>query len=613
MTKKKKKPGKIKKPKKALTAAQRAEKKWLLQQFPEDIPQEYLNKTAKLSGISEKIVKILLLRGITSRQAITDFIHPSLDQLPRPHLMKGMAEATKILLESLHSKKPVTVYGDFDADGVTSTAVLSLFFSELNMISRYYIPDRLEEGYGLNFIAIKKIHDTNKRQWGEPGILVTVDCGISDEKVVEEAKRLGFTVIISDHHKPPDKLPPADVIINPLQPECDFPCKNLAGVGVVFFLILGLRSELMENSHWSKDKIPNLKSYMDLVAIGTVADQVPITGCNRIIVKAGLEILKQGNRVGIQKLLAATQGYESAVSTDDIAFCIAPRINAIGRIGSALKAVDLLTTSNHAAAEKLANELENANNERKNIEARTFDDAIHMISSDTLKNSNTLLLYKNNWHQGVLGIVASRLTEKFNRPAILLTDSTKKDFSETKKLVKGSGRSIKGVDIHQAVCSCRKMLERFGGHEGAVGLTLPKENIASLRIQFDSVIGKQLIDGNLSSNILIDVESSPEELLDERFTSSYNLLAPFGTGNPEPVFCMKGQKLTNSRLVGNNHLRFTILNKGKSIHGIGFGLGNYIHDAQKSLVDIAFVLKLNSYKGRDKWEIRLVSLRPTYQ
>jgi len=592
---------------------QRSEKKWVLQQLPENVSREHLRKIAKVTGISEKIVKILMLRGISGRQTINDFLNPSLDQLPRPHLMKGMPEATKILLGTLESKRPVTVYGDFDADGVTSTAVLSLFFTELNMVSSYYIPDRLTEGYGLNLEAVKKIYEMNQKQWGEPGILITVDCGISDEEVIDQAKRLGFTVIITDHHKPPEKLPAADAIINPLQPGCGFPCKNLAGVGVVFYLILGLRSELMENCHWPENRIPNLKLYMDLVAIGTVADQVPITGCNRIIVKAGLEVLKQGNRVGIQKLLATTKGYESAVTTEDIAFCIAPRINAIGRINSALKAVGLLITRSHEDAEKLVNELENANNERKNIEAGIFDDAVHMISSDILKKTNSLLLYRNDWHQGVLGIVASRLTDKYNRPAILLTDCTPKKSSETKTLVKGSGRSIKGIDIHQAIFSCREMLERFGGHEGAVGLTLPKENIASLRIEFDRIIGEQLVDEDLLPNIIIDEETSLEELLDNRFISSYNLLAPFGSDNPDPVFCMKEQKLTNSRLVGNNHLRFTVMDKGKSMHGIGFGFGNFIQDAQKSLVDIAFVLKLNSYMGQDKWEIRLIALRPTNQ
>jgi single-stranded-DNA-specific exonuclease len=590
----------------------RLEKKWLLQQLPENISKEYLYRISKDTGVSEKIVKILMHRGISDKQTINDFLNPSLDKLPRPHLMKGMPEVVKILLEALESKRPVSVYGDFDADGVTSTAVLSLFFKELNMVSTHYIPERLTEGYGLNLEAVKKIYENNNKQWGEPGILMTVDCGISDAEVIDQAKRLGFTVIITDHHKPPEKLPAADAIINPLQPGCDFPCKDLAGVGVVFYLILGLRSELMENCHWPEDKIPNLKSYMDLVAIGTVADQVPITGCNRIIVKAGLEVLKQGNRVGIQKLLTTTKGYESSVTTEDIAFCIAPRINAIGRIGSALKAVELLKTRNHADAEILANELENANNERKNIEAGTFDDAVQMISVDILRKTNSLLLYKNNWHQGVLGIVASRLTDKYNRPAILLTDCIgEKDTTGFKTLVKGSGRSVKGIDIHLAVSKCREMLERFGGHEGAVGLTLPKENIVPLQREFDRVIGEQLVGENLISDIIIDAEASLNELLDNRFISSYNLLAPFGSGNPDPVFSMKGQKLTNARLVGNNHLRFTIMDKGKSMSGIGFGFGDFIHDAQKSPVDIAFVLKLNSYMGQNKWEIRLIALRPT--
>ena len=218
--------------------------------------------------------------------------------------MKGMHEAVAILLDALKFQKPVTVFGDFDADGVTSTAVLSLFFSELGVPLHTYIPDRMTEGYGLNSGAVRKIHDNNMQQWGEAGVLLTADCGISDADCVNEAQKLGFRVIITDHHKPPEKLPQADAILNPLQSGCSFPCKNLAGVGVAFYLILGVRSELMTNGHWPEDKIPNLKSYMDLVAIGTVADQVPVTGCNRIIVKAGLEILNQVNRVGVQKLLA---------------------------------------------------------------------------------------------------------------------------------------------------------------------------------------------------------------------------------------------------------------------------------------------------------------------
>jgi single-stranded-DNA-specific exonuclease len=587
------------------------QKTWLLRQSQIDVSQEHIYELANDTGLPKEIIKLLVLRGFSDKQGIKDFLSPSLSQLPRPHLMKGMAEAVKILSESLESRRPITIYGDFDADGVTSTTVLFLFLSELDVPLNYFIPDRLTEGYGLNSEAVKKIYETNKQQWGEPGILITVDCGISDDEVVDGAKKLGFTVIITDHHKPPEKLPPADAILNPLQPECNFPCKNLAGVGVAFYLILGLRSELVENGHWPENNIPNLKSYMDIPAIGTVADQVQLTDCNRIIVKAGLEVLNQGNRIGLQKLLSTTKGYESEITSGDIAFRIAPRINAIGRVGSAQKAVELLSTRIPEDAEKLANELEEANKARKNIEANIFDEALQMVSSDTLKDTFSLLLYKSDWHQGVLGIVASRLTDKYNRPAILLTDCSPEDSPEMEKLAKGSGRSIEGVDIHHAVSSCQEILERFGGHKGAVGLTLVKENIDSFRQQFDRIIGEQLENTIQPPSLMIDIETTLEVLSDKNFISAYSLLAPYGSGNPKPVFCLTGQKLTNPRLVGNNHLRFTIMEKGNSMNGIGFGFGEYIHEAQNSLMDVAFVLKLNSYMGQAKWEIHLTALRPT--
>ena len=590
--------------------SQQPEKTWLLRQLPIDVAQGHISKIAKTSGISEEIIKLLILRGFSDEQEINDFLTPALKQLPRPHLMKDMAKAVKILLESLKTQKPITVYGDFDADGVTSTALLALFFAQFDVPFRYYIPDRLTDGYGLNVKAVRKIYEANKRQWNEPGLLITVDCGISDKEVVSEAIKLGFTVIVTDHHKPPEKLPPAAAILNPLQPGCDFPCKNLAGVGIAFYLILGLRSELMRNGHWPEEKIPNLKSFMDLAAIGTVADQVPLIECNRVIVKAGLEILNHGNRVGLQKLLDNTKGYESEITTEDIAFRIAPRINAIGRIGSAQKAVELLSTSIPGDAEKLANELEEANTARKKIEAHIFAEAAQMASADTLETANSLLLYKDDWHQGVLGIVASRLTEKYHRPTILITDCIPGDSPEMDKMVKGSGRSIHGLDIHLAVLSCQKMLERFGGHAGAVGLTLPKDNIDPLRQEFDRIIGEQLEKNLQPPGIMIDMETTLEILSDNTFLSAYTLMAPFGSGNPEPVFCMTGQKLTKPRLVGKNHLRFTIVEKGNSMNGIGFGFGSFIQEAQNSLMDIAFALKLNSYMGRDKWEIRLVALRP---
>jgi single-stranded-DNA-specific exonuclease len=589
----------------------RSEKRWLFRQKPENISGEQVKKIASDCGIPETIVKILVLRGFSDRQNIKDFMNPSLHELPRPHLMKGMNEAVSILLEALKFQKPVTVFGDFDADGVTSTAVLSQFFKELGVPWHTYIPDRMSEGYGLNSKAVRKIYDHSMQQWGEPGVLLTADCGISDADVVSEAKNLGFRVIITDHHKPPKKLPQADAILNPLQPGCTFPCKHLAGVGVAFYLILGLRSELMTNGHWPEDKIPNLKLYMDLVAIGTVADQVHVTGCNRIIVKSGLEILNQANRIGLQKLLANAKNSSTEVTVEDIAFRLAPRINAVGRIGSAGKAVKLMTTSFPEEAQQFAEELEAANNYRKSIEADIFAEAASMVSSKTLGAANSLVLYKNDWHQGVLGIIASRLSDQFYRPVILLTDSTQNDNGESQKLVKGSGRSIEGIDIHEAVLSCQGMLQRFGGHAGAVGLTLPADNIESFRHRFDAFIGSQSGKDTFSPSLFIDMQTTLNELADRKFLAAFTSLAPFGAGNPEPIFCMKSQKLSNPRLVGTNHLRFTIIENDKSINGIGFGFGNLVAASQKGVMDLAFTLRLNSYMGQEKWQLNIVDLRPS--
>ena len=590
---------------------QRLEKEWLFRQLPAGFSGEQLKKLARDLGVPEAIVRILVLRGFSDIENINDFLNPSLHQLPRPGLMKGMAEAVAILLDSLKFQKPVTVFGDFDADGVTSTAILSLFFTELGVPLQTYIPDRMTEGYGLNSEAVRKIFDRNMQQWDEPGVLLTADCGISDADIVDEAKTLGFQVIVTDHHKPPEKLPRADAILNPLQTGCQFPCKNLAGVGVAFYLILGLRSELMTKGHWPEDRIPNLKSYMDLVAIGTVADQVPVTGCNRIIVKSGLEILNQANRVGLQKLLDSSKGFYTGVTAEDIAFRMAPRINAVGRMGSAHKAVKLMTTIFPEEAQHFAAELEEANNARKNIEAQIFAEAAGMVIPGGPDSVNSLVLYKNDWHQGVLGIVANRLSEQFCRPTILLTDCSQGDDNEEGvKLVKGSGRSIEGVDIHEAVSSCVEMLQRFGGHAGAVGLTLPADSIEVFRQQFDASIGAQSGKYSLTPSLNIDMLTTLDDLADRDFLTAYTSLAPFGSGNPEPVFCMRSQKLSSPRLVGTNHLRFTIMENGRSINGIGFGFGDLAAAARNSPMDLAFTLRLNTYMGQDKWELNIVDLRP---
>ncbi|MDX1776283.1 MAG: single-stranded-DNA-specific exonuclease RecJ [Desulfobulbales bacterium] len=558
------------------------------------------------------IARILAYKGFTDIEDIRNFLNPSLRQLPRPQLLKGMAEAVPIMQQALKHQKPVTVFGDFDADGVSSTALLSLFFRELGVRLHFYIPDRLTEGYGLNLGAIRKIYEHNTQRWGEAGILITVDCGISDVEVVEEAITRGFSVIITDHHRPPGRLPRAHAIINPLQSGCPFPFKNLAGVGVAFYLILGMRADLVANEYWPEDRIPNLKSYMDLVAIGTVADQVPLSECNRILVKAGLEILNQCNRVGLQKLLDNARNYDTTINVEDIAFRMAPRINAAGRIGSAHKALKLMTTNVPEEAEQYADELEEANAARKGIENRIFEQAAEMASPEMLANENSLVLYNSDWHQGVLGIVASRLSDHFNRPTILLTDYSDGEESREVTFMKGSGRSVNGLDIHRAVTECQEVLERFGGHEGAVGLTMLPRDFDCFRTLFDRAIATQKSTKKLpaASTLMLDGAISLQELGDSKFLAAYSMLSPFGRGNEEPVFYMKGQKLLNMREVGRNHLRFTVQDNGRFMSGIGFNLAHHLPLAQNNLVDLAFTLRFKSYRGNDSWEIHLLDIKP---
>ena len=576
-----------------------------------DFTEGQSEKIAKELSMPPAIINLLSLRGVLKKEDIVEHLNPSLNKLPRPNLMKGMDSAVSILAEAVTKQRPVGIFGDFDADGITSTALLYLFLQELKVPVVSYIPNRLTEGYGLNSKGIEEIYANNMQNAGEPGILLTVDCGISDAERVSEAKQLGFSIIVTDHHKPPAELPDADAILNPLQPGCHFPFKDLAGVGVAFYLILGLRSHLMASGHWQDDEIPNLKSYMDLVAIGTLADQVTVLGINRIIIKAGLEVLSLNPKVGVRKLLDSSNFNGRAIETDDIAFRLAPRLNAAGRVGSAQTAVELLTTVDPDNAARLAGELEQANDLRKEIERTVFEDAAEMAAEEIQQGRKSIVLYNGNWHAGVLGIVASRLTDAFNCPTILLTDSILEDL-QGEELVKGSGRTIEGLDLFEAIVGCSGLLIRYGGHTGAAGLTLCKKDIALFSEKFDRLIANNMPGDDFLPQLLIDRQTSIHEIGDMDFLSSYARLSPFGQSNPKPIFSLSGQKLHSAKLVGKNHLRFAVEDNNCSLQGIGFGFGDMLPVVQEqSLMDIAFTLHLNSYMGRENWEIRLVDIKPS--
>jgi len=367
------------------------------------------------------------------------------------------------------------IYGDYDVDGTSGSAVLGLFLSELGMKVSYRQPSRFENGYGLHSELLQEEISN-----GEKHLLISVDCGISDTKAVSQARKMGFQIIVTDHHQPPDTLPDADAIINPWQLGCDFPFKELAGVGVAFYLAMGVRSKLNEKNHWKNSNPPNLRKYLDLVCLGTIGDLVPLVGVNRILAKAGLMELAVRKRPGTKWLLnlAGISGKE--VSSEDVSFQLAPRINAAGRLGRADNALELLITSDENSAKKCAEKLEQANKTRKEIEKEIFQLAYEMFESDSKEMPNSIIVYGENWNRGILGIVASRLVRMFYRPTIV--------FSIENGFATGSARSIPGINILEVLQGSESLLESYGGHKAAAGAKLKASNIQPFKQKFEEII-----------------------------------------------------------------------------------------------------------------------------
>ncbi len=585
-------------------------KSWLLRTQPTDPVPFDCNDIANELKIPPQIASILICRGLTDAGQIQSFLDPSLDQLPSPFLMEGMEEAVCLLADAVKNKKPVAVFGDYDVDGITASALLVSFFQELDIPVFSYQPDRLTEGYGLSISGVKKLFDSCKKASENEAVLITVDCGISNHHEIVAAKSLGFKVIVTDHHKPPENLPEANVIINPLQPGCNFPYKHLAGVGVAFYLIMGLRNRLAKLNFWSNNRdIPNLKQYMDLVALGSVCDLVPLTGVNRVLVKAGLETLQAGTSVGIEALKDVSGLSGQTITAESIAFRFGPRINAVGRLGRPAVAVEMLLEKNVQNAKLLAKQLDDANNERKSIEIKVYEEIKPIAEKYSVEKKKTLVL-QGNWHPGVLGIIASKLTEKYFKPAIILSSQSDGSLPDiTKETLKGSGRSIPGLNLYNILLSCSEYLVKFGGHDGAAGLMLHEENFKQFSDCFEETVANILGNDDLIPSITVDACTDLNILFDDFFLSCYSKLHPFGMGNPEPVFTVNKTFFHSSRIVGRNHLKFSLLQNGFIRNGIGFGLG-YLYDKHKdSEVDLAFNLRLNEFKGQKNWEFNLIDAK----
>jgi len=513
--------------------------------------------------------------------------------------MKGMDAATRLVWEAIKNQSTIVIYGDYDVDGVTATALLTRFFSELHTNCTPCHPDRFRHGYGLKAELVQAASPAR------PGLVITVDCGISDRIEVGRLVDLGWQVIVTDHHQPPSELPDAHAIINPWQEGCSFPIKNLAGVGVAFYLAMGIRSHLHRQNFWADHPPPNLKKYLDLVAVGTISDMVPLRGINRLLTKVGLAVLAKTENRGLAELLKQChlpKGHH--VSHEDIAFQIGPRLNAAGRMGEASRASTLLSSNDETLVANLANIIEQTNLDRRVQTSELVEQAIASVRAQNDSDAPCVIVHGHDWHQGLLGIAASRLVDIYRKPVFILGG---------RGIVKGSVRSVPGIDIHELIADCAsegKVLE-YGGHCSAAGLSIYEKDVGLLR---DTIYKKFCAGGllNATERPCLTIDLEVDHTLDLReLEQAWSILAPYGQGNPEPIFATREPcRLRNMQVIGKQkqHLRFSAHVADHWIDGIGFGFGNIASLNGERELPIAFSLKQDRYNGQTRTKIGLIEI-----
>ncbi len=560
-------------------------------------PSPRASSLAHETGITPLQAQLLINRGITDTSSALSFLTPRLSDLTDPMLLKDMDMAVEMIVEAIKNQESITIYGDYDADGITATALLVNFFSSLGIQVAYYVPHRLTEGYSLNFEAVEKMARDGV------GLIITVDCGTTNRKEIERIIEQGMKVVVTDHHQVPKDFEPSCPVINPHRSDSSFPFRNLAGVGLAFFLAVAVRAALREQG-WFKDRAePDLKHYLDLVALGTVADMVPLLDQNRILVKWGVERIKASLWPGIKAIQEIAVVNASGVTPYDIAFKFAPRLNAPGRLGSAKIGVEVLTTADLAYARDLAGQLNALNIERQSIEQSILEQIESSVSAEDIEDRRTLVISGHGWHRGVLGIVASRLVDKYRRPTLVL------DIKDGKAT--GSGRSIEGFNLHRALERLGHLFDRFGGHYHAVGFALDAGNIKVLGEELEGFAQEVLSADDLIPEIHIDAEVSLPDLTLETL-KHMEALSPYGSGNPEPVLCSHALQVLDSRVVGESHLKLKVKQEGSVLEAIGFGLSDR-HPLQGETINIAFTPEINEWQGYEKVQLRIVDLELTEQ
>ncbi len=542
--------------------------------------------------IDPLLARVLSGRGFTDSGVVGRLLNPALADLHNPFLLKDMDRAVQRLLAALTRGETLCIFGDYDVDGITATVLLLEFFQALGASCYHYIPNRFVEGYGLSRDSVMAAATRGAR------VIVTVDCGVTAHAAALLCAECGIDLIITDHHTPGEALPEAWAVIDPLRKDCPFPCKALAGVGVAFNLMMALRSALRDTGYFADRPEPNLREYLDLVALGTIADIVPLVDENRILVAHGLRELSFGSRTGISALKEVS-GIAGEVDCAAVGFRLAPRLNAAGRLEDAARGVELLLTRDRQRALEMARELDASNRERQALEQTILRDALTKVSTNpALSGRRSIVLASAEWHAGVIGIVASRLVDLFHRPTIL--------FALDEGCGKGSGRSIPGLHLYDALAACSDHLLRFGGHKYAAGMSINESALEDFVAQFDTVAAGQLADDDLLPEVCIDAELLPEQVT-LAAAEQLELLQPFGMGNPRPVFLLRNASVIGRTVLKEQHLRLRLAVDGYRFEALGFSMAAAVPEAR--CVDLAFTLESNEWNGRRSLQLRLKDLR----
>lgn len=560
-------------------------KNWNLKKVDEN----FVKKLSEDCNIDEILARVLVNRDITSKEKAEIFLNPKRSDFHDPFLINDMKIAVDRIISALDKKEKITIYGDYDVDGVTSSALLVNFFRDINVDVDFYISNRHTEGYGLNNGAIDKIFEKNS------SLIITVDCGITACSEIEYAIKKNIDVIITDHHEPKEVLPRAYAVIDNKIKSSNYPFTELAGVGVAFKLIQGISKQMN-----LKEEI--FLKYLDLVCVGTISDMVPIVDENRVITNLGFKLLKQKRNPGIRVILSSSNTLE--VDSNTISFKIAPVINACGRMSLATEALSLFTCLNDGDLKKISSNILSYNDMRKKIESEITTLVLKKIEDNNLSLNNIIVVTGNNWHHGVIGIVASKITNKYNKPCILLTND-----DENPEIFRGSGRSIEGFNLHKALVSSSDLIDHFGGHALAVGLCVKFDNIEFLKNSLDKTALEQKISDIvpvLNIDSIIDLK-----YLNIEFVKNFNLLEPYGIGNERPVFCFENVVISSLRILSDGkHLKLSISSGNFKCDAIGFNLG-YLGNSLSvgDTINLVGNLDINCFNNRESVQIGIIDIK----